>query len=201
MPADCVKGTPGSPATWDFSACSAAFPEVTQESFCGTNTACNWGAAQSKWDTVRLEGLAVQAGLRVAARERSVDVVAARPTFTWPAPLPASPRPAQLYTAWEDAEEHAKKDVSSMVFNTFIWCQARAAGRPWGSAGLGPGRVVFLPPPLHSRDCRGAALRAAGVVPCLLPVPRCACMLSSARSHTPLTPTHPHAPPPRCSTC
>jgi Ca2+-transporting ATPase len=29
----------------------------------------------------------------------------------------------QLYTDWEKAESRAKEEISSMVFNTFIWCQ------------------------------------------------------------------------------
>lgn len=31
----------------------------------------------------------------------------------------------QLYKDWQDDEETAKKDISSMVFNTFIFCQVR----------------------------------------------------------------------------
>lgn len=32
----------------------------------------------------------------------------------------------QLENGFEDAETHAKQDVGSMVFNTFIWCQVSA---------------------------------------------------------------------------
>jgi hypothetical protein len=33
----------------------------------------------------------------------------------------------QLHQGWEDAEDYAKKELSSMVFNTFIWCQVSPA--------------------------------------------------------------------------
>lgn len=36
---------------------------------------------------------------------------------------PWAPFGLQLYTDWEKAESKAKEEISSMVFNTFIWCQ------------------------------------------------------------------------------
>jgi hypothetical protein len=36
---------------------------------------------------------------------------------------PWAPFGLQLYTDWEKAESRAKEEISSMVFNTFIWCQ------------------------------------------------------------------------------
>ena len=41
--------------------------------------------------------------------------------------LPCPPALLQLENGFENAETHAKQDVGSMVFNTFIWCQVSAS--------------------------------------------------------------------------
>ncbi len=34
---------------------------------------------------------------------------------------------SQLEDDWKSAQDTAKEDISSMVFNTFIWCQVGGA--------------------------------------------------------------------------
>ena len=67
-----------------------------------------------------------------------LPLISCSPTpLTPPLPCPpALPCPAllQLETGFEDAETHAKQDVGSMVFNTFIWCQVSASSACWHSS-------------------------------------------------------------------
>lgn len=121
---------------------SCSFPEPSQEEFCAGNTTCinNWGTIQQTWDDVRLLPSALlavsqQPACTAACAARAVQSRAADPPWLPHHLVPSLicchlllflPAP-QLHKDWEDAEETAKKDISSMVFNTFIFCQVRTA--------------------------------------------------------------------------
>lgn len=60
---------------------------------------------------------------------------------------------SQLEDEWKTAEETAKEDISSMVFNTFIWCQVGGAGRAACMAPSLPGQgAACMAPGLAGQD-------------------------------------------------